>query len=81
MKVASGTDGVRVMHAVPHTLAAVGFYNGDDALRKSKELSKEFFKRANEVAQTGEKPANYHYPNVLVELDSLPGVECKRFKQ
>ena len=59
------------MHAVPHTLAAVGYYQGETALRKSIEKSKDFIKRANEVAQTGEKPANYHYPNVLVDLGSL----------
>ena len=28
MKVASGTGEGRVMHAVPHTLVAVGYYNG-----------------------------------------------------
>ena len=65
------------MHAVPHTLAAVGYYQGETALRKSIEKSKDFIKRANEVAQTGEKPANYHYPNVLVDLGSLQELDVK----
>ena len=50
MKVASGTGGVGVKHAVPHTLAAVGYYKGSDdadALRKSIEMSREFLKHAN----------------------------------
>lgn len=71
MKVASGTGEVCVMHAVPHTLAAVGFYKGDNALKKSIQKCKEYMDRANEVAQTGERPANYLGINVLVDLDSL----------
>ena len=70
MKVASERGGVGVMHAVPHTLAAVGYYKGDDdayALKKSIEMSREFLKHAN---QTVGKPANYHGINMLVELDS-----------
>ena len=70
MKVASGTGGVGVKHAVPHTLAAVGYYKGSDdadALRKSIEMSREFLKHAN---HTVGKPANYHGINMLVELDS-----------
>ena len=70
MKAASGTGDVRVMHSVPETLVAVGHYKGDDALKVAIRNSKEFMQRANEVAQTGEKPANYLGINVLVELES-----------
>ena len=62
------------MHAVPHTLKAVGFYNGDDALRKSIEMSKEFFKQAN---QNPGKPASDVGINMLMELDSRQELNVK----
>ena len=77
MKVASATGEVRVMHAVPHTMVAVGLYKGDFALRDSIGHSKKFMARANEVAQTGEKPANYLGINMLVELESLQELDVK----
>ena len=55
------------MHAVPHTLKAVGFYNGDDALREAIRNSKIFMDHAN---QTVGKPASYLGINMLKELES-----------
>jgi len=67
MKVASETGEVRVMHAVPHTLAAVGFYKGDDALREAIRNSKRFMDHAN---QNVGKHISYLGITVLVELES-----------
>ena len=66
MKAAPGTGEGRVMHAVPHTLVAVGFYNGDDALKDAIRHAKRFMDHAK---QTPGKPDSYL--NMLVELDSL----------
>ena len=74
MKVASETGGVGVMHAVPHTLAAVGFYNGDDALREAIRNSKIFMDHAN---QTVGKPASYLGINMLMELESRQELDVK----
>ena len=70
MKVKTATGDVRVMHSVPHTLVAVGCFSGEQALKWATEKSKEYMDRANDVAQTGEKPTNYVGINMLVELDS-----------
>ena len=53
MKVASGTGEVRVMHAVPHLLAAVGLYKGDDAFKEAIGHAK---RSMNHVNQTVGKP-------------------------
>ena len=70
MKVASGTGEARVMHAVPHTLVAVGCFSGEQPLKWAIEKSKDYMDRANDVAQTGEKPAKYNGIHMLVDLDS-----------
>ena len=74
MKVASGTGDLRVMHAVPHTLVAVGFYNGDDALKEAIKNAKRFMERAN---QTVGKPASYLGINMLMELESRQELDVK----
>ena len=53
--------------ALAHLLVAVGYYKGDNALRKAIETSNDFLKHAK---QTVEKPATYLYTNMLVDLDS-----------
>ena len=60
--------------ALAHLLVAVGYYKGDNALRKAIETSNDFLKHAK---QTVEKPATYLYTNMLVDLDSrqVLGVE------
>ena len=55
---------VRGMHSVPHTLLAVGIYNG--SLKEATRCSKDFM---NHAKQTPGKPDSY--VNMLVELDSL----------
>jgi 3-deoxy-D-manno-octulosonic acid (KDO) 8-phosphate synthase len=63
------------MHAVPHTLAAVGVQKGEHALKNSIQKCKEYMDRANNVAMTGEKPASFVGINMLVDLDSLQELE------
>ena len=60
MKVASETGGVVVKHSLPHTLAAVGCYNGEQGLKWAILGSKEYMDRADLVHQTGEKPWHQH---------------------
>ena len=55
------------MHAVPHTLAAVGFYKGDFALRDAIVYAKRLLDHAN---QTVGKPTSYLGINMLVDLES-----------
>ena len=61
------------MHGVPHTLAALVYCDKDEksAWDMALKTSKRAIEQANDVAQTGEKPANYLNSNMLVELDSL----------
>ena len=54
-------------HSVPHTLAVVGYYKGDDALKDAIKNSKRFMDHAN---QTVGKPASYLGINMLKELES-----------
>ena len=63
---------MRVMHAVPHTLVAVGFYNGDGALKEAIRNSKRFMDHAN---QTVGKPASYLGINMLMELESRQEIQ------
>ena len=72
MKAAPGTGEVWVMHAVPHTLVAVGFYNGDDALKDAIRHAKRFMDHAK---QTPGKPDSYL--NMLVEIVSLQELDVK----
>ena len=65
------------MHAVPHTLAAVGVQKGENALKNCIAKSKDYMQRANEVAQTGEKPANYNGMDMLVDLESRQELDVK----
>ena len=67
LKVKTATGEVRVMHSVPETLVAVGYYKGDDALREAIRNSKRFMEHANEIVG---KPASYLGINMLVELES-----------
>ena len=76
MKVASETGGVGVMHAVPHTLAAVVYSDKDK--RTAWEMAFRVSKRAMEQAnETVEKPPNYSGINMFVELDSLQELDVK----
>ena len=77
MKVKTATGEVKVVHGVPHTLVAVGYYKGDFALRDSIGHAKRFMDHANEVAQTGERPVNYLGINMLVELESRQELDVK----
>lgn len=72
MKVKTATGEVRVMHSVPETLVAVGYYNGVDALKEAIRHAKRFKDHAK---QTPGKPDNYL--NMLVELDSLQELDVK----
>ena len=77
MKVASGTGGVRVMHAVPHTLMALKYdqYSGkENTWDFVVKTCKRAMQLANEIV---EKPANYSGINMLVELDSLQELDVK----
>ena len=75
MKAASATGDVRVMHSVPHTMAAV-VYSGKDEnpWDEAVKMSRRAWQQANE---TVEKPANYSGINMLVELDSLQELKVK----
>ena len=74
MKVKTATGEVRVMHSVPHTLVAVGYYKGDEALKEAIKNSKRFSEHAN---QTVGKPTSYLGINMLVELESRQELDVK----
>ena len=70
MKAAPGTGEVRVMHAVPHTLVAVGCFSGEQALNVASLRSKECMDHAN---QTPGKPDSR--VNMLQELNSRQEIQ------
>ena len=63
------------MHAVPHTLVALGYYSGVDALKEASRHSKRFMDHAN---QTPGKPDSYL--NMLVELDSRQEIQPRNLR-
>ena len=71
----SRPGGVQVMHAVPHTLVALGYYSGVDALKEASRHSKRFMDHAN---QTPGKPDSYL--NMLVELDSRQEIQPRNLR-